>query len=191
MRKKLPSSSAKSCSARASFLVTFAVAIVFLVQGCGAACDTADDGNLPEHYTGGTATNGVYESSSWTSGLLPFPGGKQYQLDHHLGFSPADLGIFIAFGPDGEPLSLCAGNSCLVRCVDDQMIWIKNDTCADFWVRVVAQGKSFESRGALCTDGGIDAGSTVEAAGRDAGEEVSADSAQSDQVSIEDASRVE
>jgi len=126
--------------------------------GCGGACDTADDANPAERYTGGQVTASVYESSSWKAGLLPFPGGKQYQLEHHLGFTPASVDVYIGFGPDGERVSRCAGNSCIVRCVDDQLIWIKNDTCADFWVRVATAGRSFESRGAACTGGSLEAG---------------------------------
>src|SRR4051794_29356556 len=104
--------------------------------GCGAACDTSDEANPPDRYTAGTATTDAYESSSWKAGFLPFPGGKQYQLVHHLGFTPAQVEIFLAFDSDGERVAPCAGNSCIIRCVDDEMIWIENDTCADFWVRV-------------------------------------------------------
>jgi hypothetical protein len=132
--------------------------------GCGGACDTSDDANPPSRYTAGTATADVYESSSWKAGLLPFSGGKQYQLVHHLGFTPAQVEIFLAFSSDGERAAPCAGNSCVIRCVDDEMIWVENDTCADFWVRVTTTGKSFESRGKGCTDGGaLEAGTPIDA----------------------------
>jgi hypothetical protein len=126
--------------------------------GCGGACDTADEANLPERYGGGQATADGYESSSWKWGLLPFPGGKQYQLEHHLGFTPLSVEIYIGFGPDGERVAPCAGNSCLIRCVNDEFIWIKNDTCTDFWVRVTASQESFEHRGNSCEGGPVDAG---------------------------------
>jgi hypothetical protein len=190
MRKRQPRFSVES-RWRAPGLAALAIALASLLAGCGAACDTADEGNPPEHYAGGTGAAGVYESSGWKSGLLPFPGGKQYQLDHHLGFTPANVDLFIGFGPDGERVAPCAGNSCLVRCVDDQIIWIKNDTCADFWIRVAAQGKSFESRGGGCTDGGVvDGGASIEAA-PDAQEETPVDGPASDQGSIDDATRTE
>jgi hypothetical protein len=132
--------------------------------GCGAACDTSDDANPPSRYTAGTVTGDAYESSSWKAGFLPFTGGKQYQLLHHLGFTPAQVEIFLAFGPEGDRSAPCAGNSCVVRCVDDEMIWVENDTCADFWVRVTTSGKSFESRGRACTDGGaVEAGTPADA----------------------------
>ncbi len=146
-----------------SFLFFIALGACALL-GCGAACDTSDDANLPDRYTGGTTTDGTYESSPWKTGLLPFPGGKQYQLVHHLGFTPALVEIFLAFSADGERVAPCAGNSCLARCVDDEMIWIKNDTCAEYWIRVVATGKSSESRGRACTVGGaLDAGNPIDA----------------------------
>src|SRR5882757_1773309 len=73
--------------------------------GCGGACDTADDANPAERYTGGHATAIGYESSSWNAGLLPFPGGKQYQLEHHLGFTPAAIDVYIGFGADDSPVA--------------------------------------------------------------------------------------
>jgi hypothetical protein len=157
MRKTPPSSSAEL------LVVLVALAVASVGTGCGAACDTSDENNAPERYTGGTVAYGGYESSPWGSGLLPFPGRKQYQLEHRLGFTPSGVEIFIGFGPDDKWAAPCSGNSCLV-CVDDQIIWIKNDTCADFWVRVVSSGRSSTSFGASCTGGGLDAGSGADAA---------------------------
>jgi hypothetical protein len=146
--------------------------------GCGAACDTSDDANPPDRYTGGTVTGDVYESSSWKAGLLPFPGGKQYQLVHHLGFTPAQVEIFFSFSPDGDRVSPCAGNSCVIRCVNDELIWVENDTCAEFWIRVVTAGKSFESRGTTCAVGaiaGVDAGTPIDAPIENATEDAAPD----------------
>jgi hypothetical protein len=156
--------------------------------GCGAACDTSDDANSPERYRGGQATATGYESSSWKAGLLPFPGGKQYQLEHHLGFTPSLVEVYIGFGPDGERVSLCAGNSCLVRCVDDQLIWIKNDTCADFWVRVATTGRSFENRGTACTGGSFEAGPGNDGGTEDADGSAPGDASASEVGSSVDAS---
>jgi hypothetical protein len=144
--------------------------------GCGAACDTSDDANPPNRYAAGTVTSDGYESSPWKAGFLPFPGGKQYQFVHHLGFTPAQVEIFFAFNPDGDRSSPCAGNSCIIRCVDDELIWIENDTCAEFWVRIATSGKSFESRGRACTDGGaIEAGIPIDASIENAIEDVAPD----------------
>jgi hypothetical protein len=142
-------------------LGALAIAGALAELGCGGTCDTSDEENAPQRYTAGVASGGVYESSPWKSGFLPFPGGKQYQLEHHLGFTPAVVDIFIAFSADGERVAPCAGNSCLVRCVDDQLVWIKNDTCSEFWVRVATSGKSATSEGMLCQGGGVDAATTT------------------------------
>ena len=157
MQKRLPS----SWASRVVLLV--ALAFAGMGTGCGAACDTSDDNNAPERYSGGTVTGDSYESSPWRSGLLPFPGGKQYQVEHHLGFTPSSVDIFIGFGPDDQQVSPCSGNTCLIRCVDDQIVWIRNDTCADFWVRVATAGRSFESLGASCKGANLDAGSGADA----------------------------
>src|SRR5882762_5377632 len=74
-------------------------------NGCGGACDTSDDANPPTRHAGGIATGELYESSPLTSGWLPYPGGKQYQLVHHLGFTPALVEIDFAFNAEGTPYS--------------------------------------------------------------------------------------
>jgi hypothetical protein len=150
--------------------------------GCGAACDTSDEANPPDRYAGGTVTDDTYESSSWKANLLPYPGGKQYFLVHHLGFTPAQVEIFLAFSPDGERVAPCAGNSCTIRCVDDEIIWLENDTCAEFWIRVATAGKSFESRGRACTVGGAlaDAGNPIDAPIESATEDPAPEGATSD-----------
>jgi hypothetical protein len=106
-------------------------------------------------YTAGIADEAtqIYESSLSTSGLLPFPGGKQYYLIHHLGFTPASVEYLIGFSSSGEAVTNCAGNTCIERCVNDELIWIQNDTCADFFLRVVASKKSLTQQGALCPGG--------------------------------------
>jgi hypothetical protein len=157
-------------------LLSFAAVAAASCLGCGAACDTSDEANPPDRYVAGTTTDGTYESSPWKSGFLPYPGAKQYQLVHHLGFTPAQVEIFLAFSGDGERVAPCAGNSCLVRCVDDELIWLKNDTCAEFFIRVVATGKSSESLGRTCTDGGaLDAGTPIDAMNENATEDAAAD----------------
>jgi len=158
---------------RARLALAALVAVTSAAVGCGTACDTSDPSNPPEFYGAGVTTDGVYESSSWRRDLLPFPGGKQYKLEHRLGFTPASVDIYIAFAHESGLVSLCAGNSCLV-CADSQFVWIKNDTCANFFVRVVASERSFKDEPSLCDaadsgappsvvpDGSTDDGSAAE-----------------------------
>ena len=112
---------------------------------CGPACDTTDNGNPEQTFTGGAVTGGedpYYVSSDWMSGLLPFPGGKRYRLVHHLGFMPVNVSIYVSFAERDTPVTPCAGNTCVIQEVSDDSIVIKNDTCSEFWVRVVASGGS-------------------------------------------------
>jgi hypothetical protein len=123
---------------RAAAAAALVSAVAFSPLGCGAACDTSDSANPPERYTAGHASGDTYESSPWGGPLLPFPGGKQYELEHHLPFVPSDVRVYIGFA--GEAVAPCAGNSCVIRRVDQQVIWIQNDTCSEFTLRVAASG---------------------------------------------------
>ena len=112
---------------------------------CNAACDTTDADNPPQRYEGGAVAgnaNPYYASSDWTSGLLPFPGGKRYEIVHHLGFAPAEVSVYVSFAEKNEPITQCSGNTCVIQAVTEDAITVKNDTCSDFWVRVVASGVS-------------------------------------------------
>lgn len=109
-------------------------------SGCGASCDVSD--NTPEVFTGGVANAGEYASSSRLGPFLHFPGGKEYQLVHHLGFAPNIVNIDLAFTADDERMAASAGNSTEKRCVDEHIIWVKNDTCTEFWILVTASGRS-------------------------------------------------
>jgi hypothetical protein len=100
-------------------------------------------------YRGGTANGDTYESSSWDGPWLDFPGGRRYVLAHHLGRVPSSVTTYLSFkeypGPfgdaDAQPgnVSQGAGNASLIELVDAQNIMVRNDTCSDYHLRVVAQ----------------------------------------------------
>jgi hypothetical protein len=106
-------------------------------MGCHAACDPAIEANTPEVFSAGLTMDGAYQSGPWVGPHLAFPGGKRWNLEHHLGAAPRHVAVYLAFNADTRELAPCAGNTC-VFCVDDQYVWLRNDTCADFWVRVEA-----------------------------------------------------
>src|SRR4051812_5668257 len=135
MQKKQSSCSA-NWSLRARLALTLAAASSLAQLGCSTTCDNDPKDNPPEIYLGGKASGDVYESSPPTSGLLPFPGGKQYFLVHHLGFTPTYPRIFFGSEANGTDLNPCAGNTCIVPCVNSEIIWLRNDTCTDFFVRI-------------------------------------------------------
>lgn len=132
-------------------ICSLALGVLFANSGCiaAAACDTSDDGNPPVSYEGGTTTDeGLYYSSPLHGGWLHFPGGKRYDLVHDLGFAPQDVDIWLSFSESGvgdkeqnSTIAPSAGNSAVLQLVNDKLIRIKNDTCSEFWVRVVASGK--------------------------------------------------
>ena len=135
------------------------------VAGCGDPCNASV--GAPEVYAAGTVhcegagIGCVYETSGWHGPLLHFPGGKRYELLHHLGHEPAEVTLMIAFSGEGtavsEPgnaLAPSAGNSAELVRIDDKVIVIQNSTCAEFWVRVTASGTSATP---AATDAGVDA----------------------------------
>jgi hypothetical protein len=111
-------------------------------------CDRTEEGNPPVPYTEGTVEAGVYMTSPWDGELLWFPGGMRYELFHGLGASPRIVQPYLSFhaqGLDpasdgvGEPsLGLAAGNQAELVAVSDESIVLKNGTCSDYWLLVVA-----------------------------------------------------
>jgi hypothetical protein len=117
--------------------------------GCGATCDTSDEGNVPSAHEDGTTVNGYYFSSESHGRLLHFPGGRRYDIYHHLGFEPilvqlywsfAEVGVGTTDQTDRSTLSAAAGNSAEIQLKNDRYIRVKNDSCAEYWLLVVASG---------------------------------------------------
>ena len=133
------------------------------VFACAPACDTSDEANPPTLHEAGTAVNGFYTSSSSHGDLLSFPGGKRYDLVHHLGFEPIQVQLYWAFSeggigtdtqkPDKSSLTPASGNSAVIQLKNDQYIRVKNDSCAEFWLLVVASGDPREMDGGGAVDG--------------------------------------
>lgn len=131
--------------------------------GCfdAATCDRSPEANPPQRYTGGTTVGGVYQSSPWTTNYLDFPGGKRYDFVHGLGAVPAEVKVYYAFGPDPGTggVTECGSNTCIFM-PDDQVIHLRNDTCTEFWIRVLASlpdGRTSQSDGGAALPSGLDA----------------------------------
>lgn len=128
---------------------------------CSPACDASDEANTPTLHDGGTAVNGVYVSSSSHGGLLDFPGGKRYDLFHHLGFEPIQVQLYWSFSESGigttdqidrSSLTPAAGNSASIQLKNDQFIRVKNDSCVDYALLVAASGDPREMDGGATVD---------------------------------------
>jgi hypothetical protein len=145
MPKMLPRSSTESLCAACTAIALGACLVGLGSPACSPTCDTTDADNPAQRFEGGAVSGGAnpyYVSSDWQTGLLPFPGGKRYQLVHHLGFTPAEVSVYVSFAEQNEPITPCSGNTCVIQAVNDDSITVKNDTCSEFWVRVVASGVS-------------------------------------------------
>lgn len=136
-------------------------ALLVVTAGCSelSDCDTSNDGNPPDPYEGGVAENGHFMSSPWSGPLLPFPGGKRYDIKHKLGCVPYDVQCFLSFSGEGtkdSSIAQSAGNLCVIQEITDEHIEIKNDTCSDMYVLVTALADCGSDAGAV--DSGAEGG---------------------------------
>lgn len=122
-------------------LTLFTAALVALASACSPPCNTAD-ADAVRYADGSVSADGsTYQTSSWSGPYLHFPSGRRFQLEHHLGTTPPVVLTYLAF--DEHPLaggntSESAGNQAVIEKVDSEIIQVRNDTCAEFWLRVVA-----------------------------------------------------
>lgn len=129
------------------------IAVLGSYAGCAelSNCDTSNDGNPPDRYTGGKVVDAHFMSSSWTGPLLPFPGGKRYDIEHGLGCVPYEIECWLSFSAEGtanSSIAPAAGNLCVIQEVTDTTIQIKNDTCSDMHVLVTASASCGGDAGA-------------------------------------------
>lgn len=111
--------------------------------GCSPPCETS--ASEPVSYDGGTRANGVYETSPIDGQYLHFPGGRRYALRHGLETQPQVVNTYVAF--EEYPLkenniSEAAGNQAVIEIVDSEVVQVRNDTCDDLYMRLVATGSS-------------------------------------------------
>ena len=151
-----------------------------LLFACGALClvftsacldnSCAQISDAAVRYTDGhTSQNGrYYQSSTVDEPFLRYPAARVFQMDHGLASAPSGWNVYLSFAANGKPQTEAAGNSASVV-VTDEFIQVKNDTCADFFVRVEAwlapddQTASPSSPGTAITDAGVsDAETTPE-----------------------------
>ena len=91
-------------------------------------------------YADGTVEGLEYQSSPIEGRWLHFPGGRRYQLVHHLPARPTQLAAFLSFDedPPRDDFTLGTGSIAVFEEVTDETITIHNDTCAAYYLRVVA-----------------------------------------------------
>ncbi len=141
-------------------------------SGCGPSCSGGE-----RSFDGGVHTIGaddlVFESSTIDGPFLPFEGAAVWHFHHGLGVRPYQVDVTLSFADrpeDNGGSAASAGNLAIVLKTNDDVIDIKSDTCASYFIRVVAHAHPKSST----SDGGVDASPDTGAdASIDTGPEVS------------------
>lgn len=113
-----------------------------LLLGPQLACSDCQVSGQPViTYEGGKTSPGYYETSSWNDEWLYFPQGRTYRIAHGLGTDQYTVQLYLAFQPrplDAGGSAPSAGNLGIVEKADAHAFQIRNDTCAELYVRAVA-----------------------------------------------------
>jgi hypothetical protein len=113
--------------------------------GCTQTCPRESE-DSPRRYTDGTTSAGrtFYETNDWKAPFLDFPAGRRLALVHGLRDVPVELQSYLAFDERPFPSSgegfvaESAGNQVLIEDVNEEFIRVRNDTCENFFLRLVA-----------------------------------------------------
>lgn len=154
---RAPRLGSRSCGS----LLIGVVALTALPSCLEEQCDREGGERLV--YRGGNTSEGgeFYESNALDEPFLYFPSGRRYELVHGLRTRPADFRAYLAFrecplsesvrNPGGAPsctpidarsggsgFAEGSGNEAIFEVRDDETLIVRNDTCAEFYLRVVA-----------------------------------------------------
>ncbi len=133
----------------------------WLIACPAPTCDT--DGGTPLEYREGltNAAGTYYETGASDQPFLYFPGGRRYRFRHGLRGVPSTFEARLAFSPcpfsdeidvpgeqpkckpvtadsEGPGAAETAGNQVLFEKISDTVVEVRNDTCAEFYLRVWA-----------------------------------------------------
>jgi hypothetical protein len=137
---------------RAVAAVLFASIVALLSLGCAQDCETTSSASVA--YKGGTvdATGTVYETGAWDAPWLHFPPGRRFVLEHDLGTQPYVVNTYLSFSENpltsSNNASESAGNQAVIEAVTDTFVRIRNDSCADFYLRLTAAATPHADAGA-------------------------------------------
>ncbi len=120
-------------------------------SGCGPSCPSSE--RVVEagiRHTSGAER--VYQSSSAEGPFLPFEGATLLHIRHGLGVVPHQIAIYLSFADrplssGGGGFSQAAGNQATIQRVNAEEVAIKNDSCANYYVRVVIEGHELGDAG--------------------------------------------
>jgi hypothetical protein len=112
-----------------------------LAWSCSTPCETTESDPAVEFHGGKRVSDTMYETSAWDGDFLHFPPGRRFKLFHELGQAPS-VQSYVAFTE--RPLatennvSESAGNQVLIEAATAEYVQVRNDTCAEYYLRVVA-----------------------------------------------------
>ncbi len=117
------------------------------VAACTAPCGR-DDGGEPVPYRDGIRQGDGYWTSPPEGPYLRFESGVSYEIFHELGAPPQTIDAMLSFqrcpmltpcsAEDDETggATFSAGNLVIVDDVNSESVIVRNDTCADLFLRV-------------------------------------------------------
>ena len=126
---------------------TAGVLALFLpcLVACTSSCPRETEDAARRYTAGTTSAHGtLYETNAWDGSFVDFPAGRRLALVHGLRQMPIELMSYLAFKSRPLPkggkgfVSESAGNQVLIEGVDEEVIRVRNDTCEDFFLRLVA-----------------------------------------------------
>jgi hypothetical protein len=96
--------------------------------------------------------------------FLSFPPGRRYRFVHGLSETPGHYHAYLAFSEfplrSGSGFAETAGNQAMFKAVTEEHVEVRNDTCADFFIRFYAAVGPFSE-----SDAGAPGGHPPRAAG--------------------------
>jgi hypothetical protein len=122
------------------------VALALLLHGesgCGPSCPPSERViNDGIRHTAGAER--VYQTSTADGPFIPFEGATLLHLRHGLGITPHHIAIYLSFSErplqsGGGGFSQAAGNQATIQRVTADEVAIKNDSCANYYARVVIE----------------------------------------------------
>lgn len=134
-----------------ALLAAVAIVAAITAPGCGPSCQpgerVVDEGIRIE-----AGPYREFQTSAPEGPYLPFEGGTMLRIRHKLGVVPGAPAIYISFTE--RPLeaykggySQAAGNQAITLRHDAEEVAIKNDSCANYFIRVVISGLVVEDAG--------------------------------------------
>ncbi len=114
--------------------------------GCGSCERTGYDAI---DFSEGSVVGDVYQTSPPDGLWLHFPAGRRFRFQHGLGVVP-EVSAYVAMNERPMPsgarppesvgnVSEAAGNEVIIERQDANVVQVRNDTCAEYYLRVVAR----------------------------------------------------